>query len=50
MIRVDKLVQKYGDFHAGDNISLMLARVEIFAFLGGPETAGRGKTTTIKMA
>ena len=46
MIRVERLVKKFGEFTAVDNISFEVGPGEIFAFLG---PNGAGKTTTIKM-
>ncbi len=46
MIRVNKLVKKFGDFTAVKSISFEVGRGEIFAFLG---PNGAGKTTTTKM-
>ena len=46
MIRVEKLVKRFGDLAAVDDISFEVQRGEIFAFLG---PNGAGKTTTIKM-
>ena len=46
MIRVEKLVRKFGDFTAVDHISFEVRPGEIFAFLG---PNGAGKTTTIRM-
>src|ERR1700675_3947862 len=46
MIRVEKLVKRFGEVTAVDNISFEVQRAEIFAFLG---PNGAGKTTTIKM-
>ena len=46
MIRVEKLVKRFGEVTAVDNISFEVQRGEIFAFLG---PNGAGKTTTIKM-
>jgi ABC-2 type transport system ATP-binding protein len=46
MIGVEKLVKKFGDFTAVDDVSFHVAAGEIFAFLG---PNGAGKTTTIKM-
>src|SRR5215471_12310521 len=46
MIRVDKLVKRFNDFTAVNEISFDIAKGEIFAFLG---PNGAGKTTTIKM-
>jgi ABC-2 type transport system ATP-binding protein len=45
-IKVEKLIKKFGDFTAVNNISFEVAEGEIFAFLG---PNGAGKTTTIKM-
>ena len=46
MIRVEKLVKRFGDVTAVNDISFEVQRGEIFAFLG---PNGAGKTTTIKM-
>src|SRR5262245_65088120 len=46
MIEVRDLTKKYGDFTAVDNVSLEVARGEIFGFLG---PNGAGKTTTIRI-
>ena len=46
MIELDKLVKKFGDLVAVDNLSLTIPRGEFFAMLG-PNAAG--KTTTIKL-
>jgi ABC-2 type transport system ATP-binding protein len=46
MIRVEKLVKRFGDVIAVNDISFEVQRGEIFAFLG---PNGAGKTTTIKM-
>src|SRR5258708_499937 len=46
MIRVEKLVKRFGEFTAVDQISFAVGKGEIFAFLG---PNGAGKTTTIKM-
>jgi len=46
MIRIANLVKTYGEVSAVNDISLEVARGEIFAFLG---PNGAGKTTTIKM-
>ena len=46
MIRVEKLVKRFGDVTAVDNISFEVPRGEIFAFLG---PNGAGKTTTIRV-
>src|SRR6058998_560330 len=46
MIEIHDLTKKYGDFTAVDDISLDVARGEIFGFLG---PNGAGKTTTIRI-
>jgi len=46
MIELDRLVKKFGDVIAVNDVSLRLARGEFFAMLG-PNAAG--KTTTIKL-
>lgn len=46
MIRADRLVKKYGNLTAVDNLSLRVEAGEVFGFLG---PNGAGKTTTIKM-
>jgi ABC-2 type transport system ATP-binding protein len=46
MIELDNVTKKYGGKLAVDNLSLTIARGELFAFLG---PNGAGKTTTIKM-
>ncbi|HEX6178920.1 MAG TPA: ABC transporter ATP-binding protein [Thermoanaerobaculia bacterium] len=46
MIEIRDLTKKYGDFTAVDNLSLEVARGEIFGFLG---PNGAGKTTTIRI-
>lgn len=46
MIEISNLTKKYGDFTAVDDISLHVARGEIFGFLG---PNGAGKTTTIRI-
>ncbi|MDO8510521.1 MAG: ATP-binding cassette domain-containing protein [bacterium] len=46
MIKIKNVTRKFGDFTAVDNISLEVAKGEVFAFLG---PNGAGKTTTIKM-
>ncbi len=46
MIAIEGLDKRYGDFHAVDNLSLAVARGEVFGFLG---PNGAGKTTTIRM-
>ena len=45
-IETKKLVKHYGDVKAVDDLSLCVARGEIYAFLG---LNGAGKTTTIRM-
>ena len=45
-IEVDKLTKKFGDFTAGDGISLYVAKGEIFGFLGAN---GAGKSTAMRM-
>ena len=42
----DRLVKKYGDFAAVDDVSFSVLRGEIFSLLG---PNGAGKTTTISM-
>ncbi len=46
IITVTRLVKKFGDFTAVDDISFEVKKGEIFAFLG---PNGAGKSTTIKM-
>jgi ABC-2 type transport system ATP-binding protein len=46
MISMKNIVKRFGDFAAVDDISLEVAKGEIFAFLG---PNGAGKTTTIRM-
>ncbi len=46
MIEIDRLVKRYGDFTAVDDISLVALPGEIFGFLG---PNGAGKTTTIRI-
>src|ERR1700681_779401 len=46
IIRVEKLLKRYGDLVAVDGISFTVRSGEIFAFLG---PNGAGKTMTIKM-
>ena len=46
MIEIRNLTKKYGDFTAVDDLSLSVARGEIFGFLG---PNGAGKTTTIRI-
>jgi ABC-2 type transport system ATP-binding protein len=43
---VEKLVKRFGDFVAVDNISLAVRKGEVFGFLG---PNGAGKSTTIRM-
>ncbi len=45
-IETDHLVKRYGDVTAVDDVSLRVARGEIYAFLG---LNGAGKTTTIRL-
>ena len=45
-VRIDKLVKRFGDFVAVDNVSIEVARGEIFGFLG---PNGAGKSTTIRI-
>src|SRR6202521_2423164 len=46
MIEIRNLTKRYGDFTAGDDISLSVSRGEIYGFLG---PNGAGKTTTIRI-
>ncbi len=46
MIELERLTKRYGSFTAVDDLSLQVARGEIFGFLG---PNGAGKTTTIRM-
>ena len=46
MIEISHLTKQYGDFTAVDDVSLEVARGEIFGFLG---PNGAGKTTTIRI-
>ena len=46
MLRLEKVVKRYGDFTAVDGIDLTVPRGSIFGFLG---PNGAGKTTTIRM-
>ena len=46
MIRTEKLIKKFGELTAVNDLSFEVGRGEIFAFLG---PNGAGKTTTIKM-
>jgi ABC-2 type transport system ATP-binding protein len=45
-VRIEHLVKRFGDFVAVDNISIEVARGEIFGFLG---PNGAGKSTTIRI-
>src|SRR6516164_6890571 len=45
MIELERLTKRYGAFTAVDDLSLQVARGEIFGFLG---PNGAGKTTTIR--
>lgn len=45
-IQTDKLTKRYGDVTAVDDLSLRVAKGEIYAFLG---LNGAGKTTTIRL-
>ncbi len=45
-MHIDKLVKRFGDFVAVDNVSLDVAPGEIFGFLG---PNGAGKSTTIRI-
>ncbi|MFW6282905.1 MAG: ABC transporter ATP-binding protein, partial [Minisyncoccales bacterium] len=46
VIKVEKLIKKFGDFKAVNNISFNVKKGEIFGLLG---PNGAGKTTTIRM-
>jgi ABC-2 type transport system ATP-binding protein len=46
MIELERLTKRYGAFTAVDDLTLQVARGEIFGFLG---PNGAGKTTTIRM-
>ena len=46
MVTIDKLVKRFGDFVAVDNVSLEVERGEVFGFLG---PNGAGKSTTIRI-
>ncbi len=46
MVTIDKLVKRFGDFVAVDNVSLSVERGEVFGFLG---PNGAGKSTTIRI-
>ncbi|HEX7938604.1 MAG TPA: ABC transporter ATP-binding protein [Gemmatimonadaceae bacterium] len=46
MIKISKLVKKYGDFTAVNGVDLDVPRGELFGFLG---PNGAGKTTTLRM-
>jgi putrescine transport system ATP-binding protein len=45
-IRVERLVKRFGDTHAVDDVSANIYRGELFALLGG---SGCGKTTLLRM-
>jgi ABC-2 type transport system ATP-binding protein len=45
-VEIDDLVKRFGDFLAVDDVSLKIAKGEIFGFLG---PNGAGKSTTIRM-
>jgi len=45
-VHIDKLVKRFGDFVAVDDVSIDVARGEIFGFLG---PNGAGKSTTIRI-
>src|SRR3954469_4347116 len=45
-VHIENLVKRFGDFVAVDNVSLDVARGEIFGFLG---PNGAGKSTTIRI-
>ena len=45
-VTIDKLVKRFGDFVAVDNVSLEIPKGEIFGFLG---PNGAGKSTTIRI-
>jgi ABC-2 type transport system ATP-binding protein len=45
-VHIDKLVKRFGDFVAVDNVSIDVAQGEIFGFLG---PNGAGKSTTIRI-
>jgi len=45
-VKLTKLVKRFGDFTAVDNVTLEVARGEIFGFLG---PNGAGKSTTIRI-
>ena len=45
-IRIEDVTKKFGTFAAVDNVSLEIAKGELFALLGG---SGCGKTTLLRM-
>jgi ABC-2 type transport system ATP-binding protein len=45
-VHIDKLVKRFGDFVAVDNVSIDVAQGEVFGFLG---PNGAGKSTTIRI-
>ena len=46
VIKTDKLIKRFGDFTAVDNITFDVSQSEIFGFLGAN---GAGKTTAMRM-